>query len=89
MFHHCWYLPQHGVCHPNKLRKIRVVFDFCTEHEGTWFFKKLLYGPDLTDQIAGVLLKFREEHIEVTGDAEQFFNQGKVPNKQRRHLRFL
>ena len=26
-----WYLPHHGVCHPNKPQKIRVVFDLSSD----------------------------------------------------------
>ena len=30
-----WYLSHHGVYHPNKPGKIRVVFDLSVEHKGT------------------------------------------------------
>ena len=66
----CWYLPHHGVYHPNKPGKIRVVFDLSAEFHGTSINKALLGGPDLTNQIGQVLLGFREEQIAVTGDIE-------------------
>ena len=56
--------------HPNKPGKIRVVFDISAEYKGTCLSKKLLPGPDLTNQITGVLLRFREEHVRVMGDIE-------------------
>ena len=31
----CWYLPHHGVYHPNQPGKIRVVFDLSAEFHGT------------------------------------------------------
>ena len=86
---HCWYLPHHGVYHPNKPGKIRVVFDLSAEHYGVSINKELLPGPDLTNQIVGVLLRFREEPIAVTGDIEAMFHQVKVPEQQRNYLRFL
>ena len=86
---YCWYLPHHGVYHPKKPRKISVVFDLSAEHHGVSVNKELLPGPDLTNQIIGVLLRFREEPIAVTGDIEAMFHQVKVPEKQRNYLRFL
>ena len=86
---HCWYLPDHGVYHPNKPRKICVVFNLSAEHHGVSINKELLLGPDLTNQIIGVLLHFKEEPIAVTGDIEAMFHQVKVPEKQRNYLRFL
>ena len=65
-----WYLPHHAVYHPNKPGKIRVVFDLSAECKGTSLNKELLSGPDLTNQVMGVLLRFREEHVKVMGDVE-------------------
>ena len=45
--------------------------------------KALLSGPDLTNHIVGVLLRFREEQIAVTGDIEAMYHQVKVPENQR------
>ena len=85
----CWYLPHHAVYHPNKPGKICVVFDLSAEFDGTSINKALLPGPDLTNQIAGVLLRFREEQIAVTGDIEAMYHQVKVPENQRCFLQFL
>ena len=49
---------------------------------GTWLNIELVLGPDLTNQIKGVLLRFREEHIGVIGDIEAMFHQVKVPVTQ-------
>ena len=84
-----WYLPHHGVYHPNKPGKIRVVFDLSAEHKGTCLNKELLPGPDLTNQIIGVLLRFREEHVGVMGDIEAIFHQVKVPDTLCSFLKFL
>ena len=65
-----WYLPHHAVYHPNKPGKIRVVFDLSAECKGTSLNKELLSGPDLTNQVLGVLLRFREDHVRVMGDIE-------------------
>ena len=65
------------VYHPNKSSKIRVLFDLSAEYKGTCLNKELLPGSDLTNQIIGVLLQFKEEHG-VMGDIEDMFHQVKV-----------
>ena len=58
-----WYLPHHGVYNPNKPSKIRVVFDCSATSRGTSLNDKLLSGPDLTNRLLGVLLRFRQEIV--------------------------
>ena len=78
-----WYIPHHGVTHPAKPGKVRVVFDCSAEFGGTSFNKQLIAGPGLINQLVGVLTRFREEHIEA------MFHQVRVPENQRSLLRFL
>ena len=85
----CRYLPHHEVYHTNKPEKIHVVFDLSAEFHGTSINRALLPGPDLTNQIVGVLLRFTEKEITVTGDIEAMYHQVKVPENQRCFLRFL
>ena len=84
-----WYLPHHGVYHPNKPGKTRVVFELSAEYKGTCLNKELLPVPDLTNQIIGVLLRFREGHVGVMGDIQTMFHQVKVPDTQCSFLKFL
>ena len=85
----CWYLPHHGVYHPNKPGKIRVIFNLSPDFHETSINKALLPGPDLTNQIVGVLLQFRKRQIAVTGYIEAMYHQVKVAQNQRCFLRFL
>eukprot|EP00112_Aurelia_sp_Birch-Aquarium-sp1_P025236 Seg83.5 transcript_id=Seg83.5/GoldUCD/mRNA.D3Y31 product="hypothetical protein" protein_id=Seg83.5/GoldUCD/D3Y31 len=41
-----WYLPHHGVDHPKKPGKIRVVFDCSCSYKGTSLNEELLQGPN-------------------------------------------
>ena len=84
-----WYLPHHGVYHPNKPGKIRVIFNLSPDFHETSINKALLPGPDLTNQIVGVLLQFRKGQIAVTGYIEAMYHQVKVAQNQRCFLRFL
>ena len=83
-----WFIPHHGVYHPTK-RKIRVVFDCSAESNGTSLNKQLLQGPDLTNQLVGVLIRFRQERIAFMADIEAMFYQVMIPEDQRRYVQFL
>jgi hypothetical protein len=84
-----WYLPHHGVYHPKKPNKIRVVFDCSSQYRGQCLNDCLLQGPDLTNSLMGVLLRFRQEEIAFMADIEAMFYQVQVPEYQRDYLRFL
>ncbi|XP_071103398.1 uncharacterized protein [Haliotis cracherodii] len=84
-----WYLPHHGVYHPKKPSKIRVVFDCKAKFEGFSLNDRLLQGPDLTNSLIGVLTKFRNEPVAFMADIEAMFYQVRVPPQQHDLLRFL
>lgn len=84
-----WYIPHHGVYHPKKPNKIRVVFDCSAQFEGESLNKHLLQGPDLTNNLTGVLFRFRREPIALMCDIEAMFYQVKVTEEYRDLLRFL
>ena len=46
-----WYIPHHGVYHPKKPGKIRVVFDCSSKYMGDSLNDHLLPGPDLTNTL--------------------------------------
>ena len=75
--------------HPSKPAKIRVVFDCSAEFQGRFINKELLSGPDLANQIIGVLTRFREEKIAFLADVEAMYHQGQVPEDQQSFLKFL
>ena len=60
-----WYIPHHGVYHPSKPGKIRVVFDCSAEFQGKSINRELLSGPDLTNQVIGIMTRFREEKMVI------------------------
>ena len=69
----CWYLPHFGLYYPKKKDKIRVVFDAAAESNGMSFNKLLLSGPDLTNNLLGVLLRFCKDPVALAADIEQMF----------------
>ena len=84
-----WYIPHHGVYQPAKPGKIMVVFECSTEYLGYALNKQLIPGPDLTNQIIGVLIRFREEQVAFEGDTEAMFYQVWIPECQRSMQRFF
>ena len=83
-----WYIPHHGVFHPRK-KTLRVVFDCGAEYQGVSLNSELLQGPDLTNSLVGVLLRFRSEPIALMADIKSMFYQVKVSKADIDFLRFL
>ena len=59
------------------------------EYRGVSLNNQLISGPDLTNQLVGVLTKFREEQVAFIADVEAVFHQVRVLEDQRSLLRFL
>jgi len=83
-----WYLPHHGVYHPQK-KKLRVVFDCAARYGGTSLNDELLSGPNLTNNLVGTLLRFRQGDTALVGDIEAMFSQVRVCPEDADFLRFL
>ena len=62
----------------NKPNKVRVVFDAAAKFDGTSLNDRLYHGPDLTNNLVGVLIRFREEETAFIADVEAMFHQVKV-----------
>ena len=84
-----WYLPHYGVFNPNKPGKIRLVFDAAAKFQGTSLNNALYTGPDLLNNMLGVLMRFRTYPIAFSADIEGMFNQVRVNDGDKDSLRFL
>ncbi|XP_037113011.1 uncharacterized protein LOC119126082 isoform X2 [Syngnathus acus] len=84
-----WYIPHHGVYHPHKPGKIRVVFDCSAKYQGMSLNDHLLTGPELTNTLVGVLCRFRKGPVAIMCDVERMFHQFHVRPEDRDYLRFL
>ena len=84
-----WYLPHHPVTHPLKPGKVRVLFDCAARYCGTSLNQQLLQGPNLTNPLVGVLIRFRQEPTAMAADIEAMFHQVYVDPQDRDALRFL
>lgn len=84
-----WYVPHHGVYHPKKPDKLRVVFDCSARYDGISLNDYLLQGPDLMNNLTGILLRFRQHPVALICDVEKMFHQFHVCKADRDFLRFL
>ena len=82
-----WFIPHHGVYHPNKSGKIRVVFGSSAEFDERSLNKELLTGPDLTNQIVVVLTRFRQNSIAFMADIEAMHYQMMVLEHQQTFIK--
>ena len=81
-----WYIPHHAV---HKFEKIRVVFNCAASFYGVSLNQMLLQGPDLTQNLLGILLKFCCKPVAVMADIEKMFYQVRVRNEDCDFLRFF
>ncbi|XP_032363653.1 uncharacterized protein LOC116677092 [Etheostoma spectabile] len=84
-----WYIPHHGIYHPKKPGKLRIVFDCSAKYGGTSLNEHLLPGPDMINNLTGVLIRFRQHPIALMCDIEKMFHQFHVQKDDRNYLRFL
>jgi len=82
----CWYIPHQILIDPVKVDKIRVVFNANVIYRNVDLNSCLQTGPDLCNNLVGILLRFREENIAVVADIETMFHQVKVSDHDDEYL---
>ena len=81
-----WYLPHHKVSHNGK---DRVVFN-CSFQVGRQCLNRyLLPGPTLGPSLLGVLMRFRQDKVAISGDIKGMFHQVRLLEEDKPLLRFL
>ncbi len=81
-----WFIPHH-IVHQNG--KDRIVFNCSFQHQGQSLNSQLLPGPMLGPSLLGVLLRFRQHTVAVSGDIKAMFHQVRLLAKDKPVLRFL
>ena len=84
-----WYLPHHPVFNENKPNKMRIAFDAAGEYDGMNLNKALLTGPDLLNNLVGVLLRFRNHKFAIAADIKAMYHQVTVSKSDANALRFF
>ena len=70
-----WYLPHHPVISDTKNTKVRIVFDSAEKVKGISRNDLLEKGPNLLNDLTGILLRFRRYKYAVAGDISKMFLQ--------------
>jgi len=76
-------------CHTPSEARPDQVFDSSAKHENLSLNYVLLTGPDLTNSLLGVLIRFRREAVAITADIQQMFYCFNVSEDHINYLRFL
>ena len=74
---------------PCKPEKVCAVFDAASTFAGTLLNNELLQGPDLTNNLVGILIRFRQDPIALIADIEAMFHQVRVTPDDCDALQFL
>ncbi|XP_072050041.1 uncharacterized protein [Amphiura filiformis] len=83
-----WYIPHHAVKHPQK-KTVRVVFNCPSRYKGVSLNDQLLQGPDLTNRLHGIIMRWRQEYTAIMADIESMYYQVCVPPESKDLLRYL
>ena len=83
-----YYINVFPVFQEKKPGKARMCFDRSASFRGQSLNDRLLRGPDVTNRLIGVLLRFREKKVAFVADVECMFHAFYVTPEHRDALRF-
>lgn len=84
-----WYLPIFVVQNPNKPGKFRLVWDAAATVNNVSLNSILLKGIDQIVSLPGIIHRFRERSIGVTGDIKEMYHQVQIRAEDQRFQMFL
>ena len=84
-----WYLPHHPVVNPNKPGKVRRIANAAAKFRGQSLNSNLITGPDLLNNVVGILLRFRENPVAILSDIDGMFMQIAIRHEDQSAFRFL
>ena len=78
-----------GVVNINKPGRVRLVFNAAAKTSGISFNDLLLTGPDLLNNLLGVLMRFRQKPFAIKSDMRNMFLKIKIIKQDQDAQRFL
>ncbi|XP_051173381.1 uncharacterized protein LOC127289470 [Leptopilina boulardi] len=85
------YMPHHGIIRESSITtKLRVVFDASAKTStGVSLNETLMAGPQIQDNIATLLMRFRSHPIALTADVEKMYRQFWIHEDDQKHQKIL
>ena len=84
------YLAHHEVVRPEKRSTpLRIVFNSSSSFQGHRLNDYWLKGPDLLNNLFGVILRFRERAVAISGDISKMYHRVLIPEMDQHIHRFL
>ena len=85
------YIAHHEVVRPEKKSTpvIRIVFNSSASYQGHKLDDYWFKGPDLLNNLFGVVLRFRENEVAISGDISKMYHRVLIPKEDQDVHRFL
>lgn len=84
------YIPHHAVVRPeNKSTPVRIVFNSSSSYQGHVLNDYWMKGPDLLNNLFGVVLRFREREVALVGDISKMYHRIGIPEEDQHVHRYL
>jgi hypothetical protein len=84
------YVAHHAViCPETKSTPVRIVFNSSASYNGHSLNEYWYKGPDLLNNLFGVVLRFREKEVAVVGDISKMYHRIAIPLPDQHVHRFL
>jgi hypothetical protein len=84
------YISHHEVVKPEKKSTpIRIVFNSSASYKGHRFNDYWMKGPDLPNNLFGVLLRFRENEVAISADVSKMYHRVLIPERDQHDHRYL
>ena len=84
------YVPHHAVVRPEKRSTpVRIVFNSSASYQGHTLNDYWFKGPDLLNNLFGVVMRFRENPHAICGDIAKMYHMISIPLEDQHVHRFL
>nr|XP_054775091.1 uncharacterized protein LOC129283281 [Lytechinus pictus] len=84
------YISHHAVLRPEKRSTpVRIVFNSSSSYQGHCLNDYWLKGPDLLNDLLGVLLRFRMNEVGFCGDISKMYHRVSIPERDMNVHRYL
>ena len=84
------YIAHHAVHRPDSTSTpVRIVFNSSSAYHGRVLNDYWRKGPDLLNDLFGIILRFREKEVAVTADISKMYHRVLIPEEDKHVHRFL